>query len=474
MAKPRSGAKKATPAAKKTKPTKSGALKGASKRVAKVAARLATKAGEGVKAAKKSPAKKAAAAAKKTVAKVKQVAEAATKSVAKAAAKVKEAAREVAREALKDVESKEGTKEGSKEGGKQAARAREPKAGKGGGKGARAEAPPAVERPRPRATKLPPPGEPLNKRDMEQLLTAGQGRGVVGEGSLKGRLTLLDGLPGLLVVGRDKRELAFVLQGPDQEVLPAYVDHKVSVSGLIKKTTNYGGTVDVRKFSAKKPEIEEPVPEPVESETRLRYLSPGEVSQVISAGMGAGMKGFAALRGNLEMTGEDFVLVVSNAGTRQQVSFILEGKSGKNLRRFLGQTLSITGVVDKASGWGGRLDVENVEVRPAETRPMSRDGLETVHVEGEQSASIDVRLNHAFIVRLQEQPGFSWAIEPTAAKRLGLREANFEPGSEGPATREFFFTPRNPGAAEVEFFLAKAFNPGQVERSFKLNVAVKA
>ena len=83
------------------------------------------------------------------------------------------------------------------------------------------------------------------------------------------------------------------------------------------------------------------------------------------------------------------------------------------------------------------------------------------------------RLNHAFTVRLKEQPGFTWAIEPTAAKRLGLREANFEPGADGIATREFFFTPRNPGGAEVEFFLAKAFTPGVVERSFKINVMVK-
>ncbi|ATB32720.1 protease inhibitor I42 family protein [Melittangium boletus] len=462
MAKPKSGAKKATPAAKKAK-SKPGVLKSASKRVAKAAAKLVTKAAGGAKAGKKAPAegkkassvKKPASAAKKTAekaaAKVKQVAVVAKKAVEKAATKVKEAAK--AKEpAAKAVEKAAGkTKVASP---------------------ARVETP-AAEKPRPRATKLPPPGDPLNKRDMEQLLTAGQGRGVVGEGSLKGRLTLVEGLPGLVVVGRDKRELVFILQGPDQEVLPAYVDHKVSVSGLIKKTTNYGGTVDVRKFSAKKPEAEEPAPAPVESETRLRYLSPGEVSQVISAGMGAGMKGFASLRGNLEMTGEEFVLVVSNAGTRQQVSFILEGKGSKGLRRFLGQTISVTGVADKSSGWGGRIDVENVEVRPAEARPISREGLEIVHVEGELSANIDVRLNHAFTVRLQEQPGLSWAIEPTAAKRLGLRESNFEPGAEGAATREFFFTPRNPGASDVEFFLAKALNPGQVERSFKLNVTVR-
>src|SRR5215831_1173473 len=109
-----------------------------------------------------------------------------------------------------------------------------------------------AERVRPRATKLPPLGEPLTKREMEHLLSAGEGRGVFGEGSLKGRLTVKEGLPYLQVIGRDKRELEFLLQGPDQEVLPAYVGHKVSVSGLIKKTHNYGGTIDVRKYAAKR------------------------------------------------------------------------------------------------------------------------------------------------------------------------------------------------------------------------------
>ena len=88
----------------------------------------------------------------------------------------------------------------------------------------------AADRPRPRATKLPALGQPLTKREMEQILTVGLGRGVTGEGSLKGKLVAKDGLPCLAVVGRDKRELTFLLQGPDQEVLPAYVD-KVSVTG---------------------------------------------------------------------------------------------------------------------------------------------------------------------------------------------------------------------------------------------------
>ena len=166
--------------------------------------------------------------------------------------------------------------------------------------------------------------------------------------------------------------------------------------------------------------------------------------------------------------------MVAHGGTRQQVSFRLQGKGAKGLRRYLGHTLQVTGVVDKSAGWGGTIDVENVELRPSEMRAISRDEMEIVHVEGEVPTSVDVKLNHGLTVRLQEQPGSTWAIEPTVAKRVGLREANFEPGPNGgPATREFFFTPRNPGTFEVEFFLAKAFSPGLVDRSFKINVTVK-
>ncbi|HYV48099.1 MAG TPA: transcriptional regulator [Myxococcaceae bacterium] len=334
--------------------------------------------------------------------------------------------------------------------------------------------PPKAEKPRPRATKLPAAGTPLTKREMEQLLTAGQGRGVMGEGSLKGRLVVKEEFPYLLVTGRDKRELEFLLQGPDQEVLPAYVDHKVSVSGLIKKTTNYSGTVDVRKYSAKKPGTEV-APAPAEQEQKLRFLSPGEVEQICSAGMGAGMKGFASLRGNLEMTGDDFFMVVSNGGTRQQVSFLLEGKGAKGLRKMLGQTLQVTGVVDKTAGWGGKVEVENVEPRPAEYKAVSREGMEVAQIDGAHAPSgpVDVKLNHGLSVRLPERAGHTWAIEPTMAKRLSLREANFEPTKEGQPVREFFFTPRNPGTFEVEFFLAKAFTPAQVARSIKLAVNVK-
>ncbi|MBZ4371164.1 protease inhibitor I42 family protein [Corallococcus sp. AS-1-6] len=463
MAKPKSGAKKPTPAAKAgAKPTakKDNAarldlIRNASKKVATAATKVVKAVAEGAKGK--------VAAAKKAVA----------EKVEKAPAAAKKAAAKAAPPAPTTPPAKAG-KAAAK--AAPAAPAGKKAAGKAGGKAPSAvPAGPPVEKPRPRATKLPPVGEPLTKREMEQLLTAGEGRGVMGEGSLKGRLILSGEMPHLVVVGRDKRELTFLLQGPDQEVLPAYVDHKVSVSGLIKKTTNHSGVVEVRKYSAKKPEVEEVAPPPSDSEPKLRYLSPGEVSMAVAAGMGAGIKGFASIRGNLEMMGEDFVLVVSNGGTRQQVSFAIEGKAAvKSLRKHVGQTLQVTGVVDKTSGWGGRITAETVEPRPSEARSVSRDEMELVHIEGEVPTSVDVKLNHGLTVRLQEQPGATWAIEPTLAKRVGLREANFEPGAAGgPATREFFFTPRNPGNFEVEFFLAKAFTPGVVERSFKINVTVK-
>jgi hypothetical protein len=461
MAKPKSGAKKATPAPKKDNAARLELLKSASKRVAKVATKVAkavkdvkdkvTKSAKSKTPAKAAPDKDKDKAAEKAAEKPAKAAAAAASEKAPAKAKTAKAAA-----VSEKAPAKAKTAVSSK-----------------GGKAAAAPPPPPQERPRPRATKLPPVGEPLTKRETEQLLTAGEGRGVMGEGSLKGRLVVTDGMPHLVVVGRDKRELTFLLQGPDQEVLPAYVEHKVSVSGLIRKLTNYGGTVDVRKYSAKKQEAEIPVAVPVETEAKLRYLSPGEVSMVTSAGMGSGIKGFASLRGNLEMTGEDFVLVLSNGGTRQQVSFLLEGKNAKGMRRHVGQLLVVTGIVEKTSGWGGKVVVENFEPRPAEAR-VSREDMEIVHVEGEVPTSVDVKLNHGLTVRLQEQPGYTWAIEPTLAKRVGLREARYEPGSEeAPATREFFFTPRNPGASEVEFFLAKALSPGVVERSFKINVTVK-
>ncbi|NNB88693.1 protease inhibitor I42 family protein [Corallococcus exiguus] len=465
MAKPKSGAKKPTPAAKagakpaakKDNAARLDLIRNASKKVATAATKVVKAVAEGAKGK--------VAAAKKAVA----------EKVEKAPAAAKKAAAKVAPPAPTTPPAKAGkTAPAAK--AAPAAPAGKKGAGKAGGKTPSAvPAGPPVEKPRPRATKLPPVGEPLTKREMEQLLTAGEGRGVTGEGSLKGRLVLSGEMPHLVVVGRDKRELTFLLQGPDQEVLPAYVDHKVSVSGLIKKTTNHSGVVEVRKYSAKKPEVEEVAPAPSDSEPKLRYLSPGEVSMAVAAGMGAGIKGFASIRGNLEMMGEDFVLVVSNGGTRQQVSFAIEGKAAvKSLRKHVGQTLQVTGVVDKTSGWGGRITAETVEPRPSEARSVSRDEMELVHIEGEVPTSVDVKLNHGLTVRLQEQPGATWAIEPTLAKRVGLREANFEQGAAGgPATREFFFTPRNPGNFEVEFFLAKAFTPGVVERSFKISVTVK-
>jgi hypothetical protein len=281
------------------------------------------------------------------------------------------------------------------------------------------------------------------------------------------------GFPYLEVIGRDKRELYFLLQGPDQEVLPAYLDHKVSVSGLVRKAHNYGGSVDVRKYSAKKLEVEAPpaAPEPVVA--KLRFLSPGEVALVCSAGGGAGMKGFATIRGVLEMAGENFFLVVSNGGTRQQVSFTLEGKGAKGIKRYLGHVLQVAGVVEKASGWGGTVQVETAEPRTGEQHPVARDAIDVVELEGPSSgANATVKVNHGLSVRLAERVGFTWAIEPMAAKRISLREANFESKSTGAGMREFFFTPRIPGTHEVEFFLAKLFNPLQVQKSLKMTVNV--
>jgi hypothetical protein len=335
--------------------------------------------------------------------------------------------------------------------------------------GARA---PAPEKPRPRATKLPPVGEPLTKRELEQILTPAAGRGVGGEGSLKGRLVVKDGMPFLHVIGRDKRELVFLLQGPDQEVLPAYVDHKVSVTGLIKKTHNYGGTVDVRKYAAKRADAE-PAPEPAVE--KLRYLSPGEVEQIGSPGMGAGMRGFASVRGALEMSGDDFILVVSNAGTRQQVTFRLGGKMPKSFRKNIGQPVQVIGVVHKESGWGGTVEVEGAEVRPGDARSMSREALEVLEVDGvpDEGTPLDIRIGQGLAVRIPERAGYTWAVEPTVAKRIGLREANFIAASSGPGTREFFFTPRNPGQYDVDFFLAKVFAPAQVAKTQRLTVAVR-
>jgi tRNA(Ile)-lysidine synthase TilS/MesJ len=76
----------------------------------------------------------------------------------------------------------------------------------------------------------------------------------------------------LLAVNLDQKQPGF-----PAEVLPAYLDHKVSVTGLIKKTHNYGGTIDVRKYAAKKADAE---PAEVPQQEKLRYLSPGEVEQI--------------------------------------------------------------------------------------------------------------------------------------------------------------------------------------------------
>src|SRR5262249_61731677 len=87
----------------------------------------------------------------------------------------------------------------------------------------------------------------------------------------------------------------------------------------------------------------------------LRFLARGGVEQIGSAGRGGGMRGFGTVRGAREMSGEDFILVVSNGGTRQQVTFRLGGKVPKSFRKNMGQPVQVIGVVHKESGWGGAI-----------------------------------------------------------------------------------------------------------------------
>ncbi len=336
---------------------------------------------------------------------------------------------------------------------------------------------PMPDKPLPRSTRLPQEANLLTKREMEQALTVGE-RGVIGEGSMKGRLILYQGFPYLEVIGRDKRELFFLLQGPDQEVLPAYVDHKVSVSGLIKRFHNYGGSVDVRKYSAKKPETEAAaVDEDVPEAAKLRLFSPGEVVTVANPGMSVGLKGFATLRGKLEMNADEYYLVVSNPGTRQQVAFTLEGKVVKGLKKYVGEIVVATGVVEKLTGWGGRITCEICEPRAPEFPPVARDSIEVVEIEASGTGAareVEVKLNHGLSVMLSEKQGHVWAVEPQTAKRVSLREVNVEHQTSGSPMREFFFTPRNPGAQEIEFFLGKVHNPMQVARTFRVIAHVKS
>jgi len=187
------------------------------------------------------------------------------------------------------------------------------------------------------------------------------------------------------------------------------------------------------------------------------------------------MRGFASVRGALEMSGDDFILVVSNAGTRQQVTFRLGGKMPRSFRKHIGQPVQVLGVVAKESGWGGTVEVETAEVRPADVRSMSREALEVLELEGvpSEGAPLDIRIGQGLAVRIPERAGYTWAVEPTVAKRVGLREANFIAAASGPGTREFFFTPRNPGQYDVDFFLAKVFAPAQVTKTQRLTVAVR-
>jgi len=333
---------------------------------------------------------------------------------------------------------------------------------------------PLPEKPAPKRSELPALMTALNRREMEQVLTVASGRGVAGEGSMKGRLLLHMGLPYLEVVGRDRRELYFLLQGPDQEVLPAYAQHRVSVNGLIRKTHNYGGTVDVRKYSAKSMEPE-PAPAPVAAEPKLQFLSPGELQQITTPGMGTGMRGFASVRGILEVSGRDCNLVLGGQGTWQQVTFKMEGKGVESLRPCIGQTLQVTGVLEKETGWSGRILVESHELRAPTLRTVSREGLDICTVKHlEETPSVILEGEQPLLVCLTEVPQHIWTVDIAAAKRLGLREvvSRLQGEEAKEVQKEFFFFPRAPGVVELDFFLSKVVSPQQFDRSLRLHITV--
>jgi len=333
---------------------------------------------------------------------------------------------------------------------------------------------PLPDKAAPKRSELPALMTALNRREMEQVLTVGSGRGVTGEGSMKGKLLLHMGFPYLEVVGRDRRELYFLLQGPDQEVLPAYSQHRVSVSGLIRKTHNYGGTVDVRKYSAKSMEPE-PAPAPVVVEPKLQFLSPGELQQITTPGMGTGMRGFASVRGVLEFSGENYNLILGGQGTWQQVSFRLEGKGAKELKSCIGQTLQVTGILEKETGWSGRILVESYELRAPTLRALSRDGLDIYTVNQlEETPSVILEGDQPLLVCLTEVPRYIWTVDIAAAKRLGLREvvSRLKDTQGTEVQKEFFFFPRTPGVVELDFFLSKIVSPQQFDRSLRLHVTV--
>jgi hypothetical protein len=201
------------------------------------------------------------------------------------------------------------------------------------------------------------------------------------------------------------------------------------------------------------------------------------VATIGNPGMSVGVKGFATLRGRLEMNAEEYYLVVSNPGTRQQVAFTLEGKASKGLKKFIGEIVVATGVVEKTTGWGGTIDCESCEPRAPEYPPVARETIEVIEVEASgqgQAREASVKLNHGLTVKLPEKQGHVWAIEPQTAKRVSLREVNVSHPSSGSPVREFFFTPRNPGMQEIEFFLGKVHNPMQVARTFKVIANVKS
>ncbi len=213
------------------------------------------------------------------------------------------------------------------------------------------------------------------------------------------------------------------------------------------------------------------VAEPVE---KLRFLSPGEVEQIASPGMGAGMNGFASVRGSLEMSGEDFILVVSNAGTRQQVTFRLGGKNAQGLP----QAHRPDGPGDRGGGQGVRLGRNASRSRASSRgRPRCADSRDNLEV-GRAS-----RARTRPSGRREAQPGAGRA--PPRARRLPLGDrahdvqadrtprGELQPCTPGPRTREFFFTPRNPGPTTWTSSWPRCTRPAQVLRTYKLVVNVR-
>ena len=483
MAKPKSGAKKATPAAKKDKAGELELLKNASKQVAKAATKVVKavtekvrEGGEGGKAPAKAPPRRPRGHGQ-----VRRQGQAAAKSAEPETEPKAKKAKAAAAPKGKAAAAKpgEGCRKGEKAGRPRPAKAAKSAKGKGKGTPARARRR-RLRRLRPRRSRARAPpsfprvGEPLTKREMEQLLTAGEGRGVVGEGSLKGRLVVKDGCRTCMVVGRDKRELIFLLQGPDQEVSRRTWTTRSPSAGSSGRRTNYGGTVDVRKYSAKKPEAEAPPPRRRRGgEAALPVPGRGRAGDR-NAGMGAGMQG---LRLAARQPGDDRRGLLPRRLQRRHPAAGLLPPRGQGRQG----AAQVRGPAAARHRRGG--EVLRLGRQASRWRTSSR---------GPPSAARISRERHGDRPRGGRGGPRRWRSGSTTASPCGCRSSRATPGpssppppsawacarrtsspaSERPGTREFFFTPRNPGP-RGGVLPRQGLHSGQVERSFKLTVTVK-